>query len=309
MNIIYFGSADFGVPALKNIIAGKYSVKALVTTPARHQGRGLKQAESPIALYAREHGIGPVATPENLKDGGFIEWLSGFNPDLFIVIAYKILPPEIFRIPRLGTINLHASLLPKYRGPAPIHRAIEAGERISGVSVFKIDKGIDSGKIIIQKSTPINDKETTPQLYERLSVLGAEAILEVCRLFEEDKVCYTAQDASLITKAPKLDKKEANIDWSLPAEVIFNKIRAFKPFPGTCTVFESKLLKIEWAEPVPQSDNGASGTITSVGAEWFDVQCRQSTLRVFEVKLEGKKQMKVRDFLLGTPVKKGMKLG
>ena len=291
------------------MLAKQVVVRAIVTTPAKPQGRGLIYADSPVTVYAKSHGLSPILTPQNLKEPSFIDQLKQYPSDLFVVIAYRVLPPEVFMLPRIGTINVHASLLPRFRGPAPIHRAIEAGEQTTGVTVFKIDTGVDTGNVILQKSLAIAPQETTPHLYERLSALGAQALAEACDQLMESAVRYIHQDHTVATRAPKLDKKEAFLDWKLPAGVLFNRIRAFKPFPGTCTMLGKKLLKIEWAEPVSIESGAPCGQVVAVTQEWFDVQCGEGLLRVLEVKPEGKKQMKVTDFLRGNLIEKGIQLG
>lgn len=309
MKIVFMGTADFGIPTLRMLADEKFTLAGVVTTPPRRKGRGLNEEESPVSLYARSSGLEPVLTPDSLSDPGFLESLSSLGADLFVVVAYRILPPEVFEIPPLGTVNVHASLLPKYRGPAPIQRAIENGEKETGITVFQINKGVDTGNIIVQRRISIGDSETSPQLYERLSKLGAGTCTDACMLLDKGTVDYLIQDDVQATRAPKLMKEEALIDWTLPASVLFNKIRAFKPFPGTHTFLEGKRLKIEWATSVEGGSQKEYGTVCSVSSEWFDVQCSDSLLRVLEVKPEGKKQMPVSAFLNGTKIETGMKLG
>ncbi len=313
MKIVFLGSADFGIPALSALLNSSHEVVGIVTTPTRKKGRGRKFEDSPICTFAKEHQLGPILKPENLRDHHFIKELTELRADLFVVIAYRILPDEVFSIPPIGTINAHASLLPKYRGPAPIHRTIEQGERETGVTVFRIDAGIDTGNVIITDKTEIGNEETTPALYDRLSAMGSELILKACDLLERNRVSYSTQDDSQASHAPKLKKEEAQIDWHLPAEKIYNKIRAFKPFPGTYTLFEGKRLGIEWAIPRinekgNKETNQQCGEICSVSDSWFDVVCLNSILRVLEVKPEGKKAMTVQAFLNGTTVNEGIQL-
>ncbi len=302
------GSSDFGIPALSSLISQNYNIAGIVTTPPRHKGRGLKIEESPIATYAIQNRLKPVFKPENLKDKDFIRDISLLKADLFIVIAYRILPADIFELPPLGTINVHASLLPKYRGPAPIHRAIEAGEKETGVTVFRIDKGIDTGNVILQKSITIAESKTTPQLYDHLSKLGAEAIIETCELFKKDKISYYNQNNAEVTHAPKLKKSESLLNWDMTAQALFNRIKAFKPFPGTYTLLNGNRLGIEWAVPVDNSFDSEKGIVCEISPDWFEVQCDNSRLRILEVKPAGKKRMPVKAFLLGTKLKKGTKL-
>ncbi len=309
MRIVYMGTADFDIPAFKRHIKEKIDIAGVVTAPPRPKGRGLKLEDSPVAIFAHQNRLGPIFTPEDLKDTDFIQVLSKLKADLFVVIAYRILPGDVFRIPPLGTVNIHASLLPKFRGAAPIQRAIEAGEKETGISIFQINKGIDTGKIIVQKRTPIGVQETTPQLYERLSKLGADALMEAFRLLQGETVTYIQQNPMQATHAPKLTKEESWIDWDLPAQELFNKIRAFKAFPGTRTVINGKQVRIEWAVPVEGSSEMTCGTICTVSPEWFEVQCQNSRLRIMEVKPAGKKVMHVQAFLNGTKIEKGMKVG
>lgn len=309
MKIVFMGTADFGIQTLQMLMDEKFTITGVVTTSPRRKGRGMSEEESPISIYAQSRGLRPVLTPDNLKDPEFLETLSALNADLFVVVAYRILPPAVFELPAFGTVNVHASLLPKYRGPAPIQRAIENGEKETGITVFQINKGVDTGNIILQRKIAIGETETSPQLYERLSKLGAEICIDACKLLEKGNVDYLEQDNIRFTRAPKLMKEEALIDWTLPASVLFNKIRAFKPFPGTYTVLDGKRLKVEWAAPVEGGFEKECGTICAVSSEWFDVQCRGSLLRVLEVKPEGRKHMPVSAFLNGTKIEKRMKLG
>jgi len=227
------------------------------------------------------------------------------NADLFVVIAFRILPREVFSLPKYGTINIHASLLPKYRGPAPIHRAIEAGEQCSGITIFRIDDGIDTGEILLQVPVDIGSMETTPELYERLSRLGAQSINDALLKLDSGETMCLPQDHSLSSKAPKLSKEDARIDWNLPATAIFNKIRAFKPFPGTYCIFEAKRLGIDSAIVVDNERSAVPGTIAAVGDTFFDVACNPGLLRVVKVKPEGRRIMDTHDYLLGSRLTEG----
>lgn len=305
MKIVFMGSAEFGIPALEQIMKN-HTVAAIVSTPAKPRGRGLKLFDSPVTEFARDHNLKPVLTPGKLKDSAFIEQLKSFDADLFVVVAYRILPREVFSIPALGTVNIHASLLPRFRGAAPIQRAIEAGEKETGVTVFRIDEGIDTGEILAQKSIPIDSQETTPSLYEKLSRMGAELIGDTLRKLEQGEIRPLEQNTQQATKAPKLQREEAHIEWALSARCIYNKIRAFKPFPKTYTLLGNSRLGIEWAIPVDEDCSpGNPGTICSINKDSFDVQCGEGLLRILEVKPEGRKAMEVRAFLLGTKLDKG----
>jgi methionyl-tRNA formyltransferase len=304
------GSAEFGLPALKMLLE-QHDVAAIVTTPPRPKGRGLKLFDSPVAEFAKFQNVGPVLTPENLRDDEFISRLKSFAPDLFVVVAFRILPKEVFTIPKHGTVNIHASMLPRYRGAAPIHRAIEAGDAETGVTVFRIDEGVDTGEIILQSKVSINDTETTPELYERLSLLGADVLRESLDMLAGGNVSTLVQQPAGATRAPKLSRQEGRIDWNLPAPAIFNKIRAFKPFPGTYFFINGKRINVEWgifiADAAPL---GASpGTVLNARGDYIDVQCGNDTiLRISKIKPEGRPVMDVRAFLLGHTIPEGTAL-
>ncbi|MDR2728833.1 MAG: methionyl-tRNA formyltransferase [Chitinispirillales bacterium] len=311
MKTVFMGSAEFGIGALEMLLS-RHEVAAVVSTPARPKGRGLKLVDSPAAEFARKRNIKPVLTPENLLDEEFIESLKSLKPDIFVVVAFRILPKKVYSIPEFGTLNIHASLLPRFRGAAPIHRAIEMGERETGVTVFRIDEHIDTGEIIAQSSTLIGDTETTPQLYERLSRMGVETLQKAMDDLAGGRAKPYVQDGSLASRAPKLFKEEGRINWSLSAQSIFNKIRAFKPFPGTYTFFDDgKRLGIEWGIALPPGQSGGGqpqslpGVIIGASGDYIDVQCGEGVLRISKVKPEGRAAMDVRAFLLGNAVTKG----
>jgi methionyl-tRNA formyltransferase len=304
MRIVFMGSAEFGVPTLEKLM-DHHDLCAVVSTPAQPQGRGLKLRESPIVTHARLKKVDKIITPQDLKSPDLHALLSSLAADVFVVVAFRILPPALFSIPRLGTVNIHASLLPQFRGPAPIQRAIEAGAKESGVTIFMIDEGVDTGGILAQKKVEIGAQETTPELYDRLSRIGADALLQALDGLSRNTLAPITQDAAQSSRAPKLSKEEALIDWHLSAETIFNKIRAFKPFPGTFAEINGRRLGIVWGSPYGGGPSSGPGTITAVSGVFFEVACGRGRLRVLEVKPEGRKNMNVHDFLLGTKLKEG----
>ena len=304
MNIVFFGSADFGIPALARLMVA-HKVAAVVSTPPKPQGRGLTTVDSPVVAFARKHHCAPIFTPEKLTGHEFAEALTRCGADVFIVVAFRILPKSLFSLPRLGTLNVHASLLPKYRGPAPIQRAIEAGEKETGVTVFRIDEGIDTGGILLQKRTTIGPSETSVELGGRLSICGAELLAKALEGLARGTLRPVSQEGALASRAPKLSKAEALIDWRQPARVINNKIRAFKPFPGTYAMLDGKRLGIERAEPVENVSQSDAGTIVAMAESFFDVRCSEGALRVFQVKPENRRSMGVHDFLLGNKIAEG----
>jgi methionyl-tRNA formyltransferase len=299
------GSSPFGIPALEMLMREGYQLAGIVSTPPAPRGRGLQLFPSAVAEYCRSRQLGPILCPARLQEPEFIAELRGWNADFFIVVAFRLLPSEVFKLPPRGTINIHASLLPRYRGPAPIQRAIEAGERTTGVSIFFIDDGVDTGRILRQKATPIGPRETTPQLSDRLSLLGADVLRDALYDHLNGNAMPIYQDENLARHAPKLKKEEAHIDWRMPAPVLFNRIRAFKPFPGTFTVLKGKRLGIVWAEPGDQSAVGEPGRVCAVGDGWFEVGCGSGRLRVLEVKPEAKKEMPAAAFMRGTAIHEG----
>src|SRR5690554_1497213 len=307
MRIVFMGSADFGICSLETLME-YHKVVGVVSTPAKPKGRGRKTVESPISSYARNRNIEPILTPQNLKNPELAKTLSELKADIFVVVAFRILPEMIFSIPPLGTINIHASLLPLYRGAAPIQRAIESGEKETGVTIFRIDKGIDTGELILQKKVQIGDQETTPELYMRLSRLGAQALVESINMLQNGTIHPLKQDNSNATTAPKLSKKEAKIDWSEPNINIFNKIRAFKPFPGTSMVMNGKRIAVEWAYPLDENTSKKPGTVIKSGSDFIDVQCGKGVLRIIRIKPEGKREMSIHDFILGTDIPEGILL-
>lgn len=302
------GSADFGIPSLDLLVQKGYDIIQIVSTPPKPQGRGLKLIDSPVAQYAAKQKIAPILIPQSLSHPEFLSKLKDIQADLFIVIAFRILPPEVFKIPRLGAINVHASLLPKFRGPAPIQRCLEAGEKKTGITIFQIDEGIDTGNIILQKSLAIDEHETAPQLYTRLSALGADAVHEACQIIQKGNFTYLDQKPQQVSRAPKLKKSESLIQWNQPAKNIFNKIRAFNPFPGTHFLLKQKRIGLSWALPSNISSTMTPGSVCEKSDDWFAVQCEQSSLRILKVKPAGKKEMSTRDFLNGTHIEIGMKL-
>jgi methionyl-tRNA formyltransferase len=301
------GSSDFGVPSLDRLVKEGYIISAIVSTPAKPKGRGLKLEDSPIVTYAKKNKLGPIFTPQDLSSSEFIENLKNIMADLYIVVAFRLLPEVIFNIPLMGTYNLHASILPKYRGPAPIQRAIENGEKETGITIFRIDAGIDTGDIILIKKTNIGEYETSIELSKRLSVLGADGIIEAIKLIESGKARFFPQNKALASPAPKLKKYEGKICWEEDAIKIFNKIRAYKPFPGTYSYLNNSRINIEWALPqdCEKNKNVNAGTVLEINSNGINVKCGKGILRILKVKPEGKREMSFIDFVNGRNIKIG----
>ena len=305
MKIVFLGSADFGIAALQELIK-LHTVVGVVSTPSRPKGRGLKLVESPVTSFARKEALAPIITPDTLGDPALVAQLKALEADCFVVVAFRLLPKTIFAIPKYGTLNIHASMLPKFRGPAPIHRAIEAGERQTGVTVFRIDEGVDTGEILQQSSIAIGEDETTPELYGRLSELGAKTLISTLDHLAAGTCAPIEQKSQTGSKAPKLKKTEGLLDWHLPAYTLFNKIRAFKPFPGTYALFHGKRIGVEWAEPLHDSTATCQpGTVVKINKDSLDIQTGEGQLRIRMLKPEGKKSMAAGDYIRGSRLSEG----
>ncbi len=307
VRVVFMGSTDFGVPALEALKNRGHDVAGIVSTPASPKGRGLALCDSPLVTFAKKSGYAPIMTPQSLAAESFVDELKKLAADVFVVVAFRILPRAVFTIPRLGTYNIHASLLPRYRGPAPVQRAIAAGEKETGVTIFRIDAGVDTGAIVCARKTDIGPEETAPQLSERLSRLGAESLAEALELVASDTAVLATQDGSRACGAPKLTKAEGRIDWNRPAQEIFNMIRAFKPFPGAYTFLHDVRITVEWGVVAGEKDPGteAPGTVVAGARDGFDVQCASGRIRVLLVRPEGRKTMAARDFANGRGIGAG----
>lgn len=306
MKIVFMGTPDFAVPSLKAVVEAGYEVSAVVTNQDEPQGRGLKVLPPAIKIAALELGL-PVIQVSSLKDQEFITKLIGLSPDVMVVVAFRILPREVYSIPKLGTFNLHASLLPEYRGAAPISWAVINGERETGVTTFFLDDKVDTGKIILQKKAQIGENETAGELSKRLSLVGAEAVVETLMRIQSDTVQVMEQDSSLSTKAPKITKEDCLIDWSKPASIVHNFIRGFSPEPGAYTFLGSKMMKIFKARLAQESSNLQIGTIRVDAGRLF-VACSDEFLEILELQLEGKKRLASADFLRGARIESGFQL-
>lgn len=291
--LIFMGTPDFSVPALKNLINSKHSVVAVFTQPPKPKGRGYEVQESPIHLVAKSAGI-PVETPKSLKNYP-LESLKKYQADVAVVAAYGlILPKAVLEIPRLGCINIHASLLPRWRGAAPIQRAIEAGDTESGVTIMQMDEGLDTGDMLLMKRCPVLSATTGQSLHDEISSLGSEAILEALDFLEQGKITPQAQPLEGITYAHKLQKEEGRLDWAQDARILERKIRAFYPWPGTFFKSANETVKVLEAQYVD-----ASGTPGQILDDQLTVACGHGALRILKLQKAGKSAMNAKDFLNG----------
>ena len=306
--ILFMGTPDFAVPALEGLVAGGWPVIAVVTQPDRPQGRGRTLAPPPVKVAAERLGM-TVLQPEKVRHPDFLETFRKLAPDTVVVAAFgQILPAEIIRGPRYGCINIHPSLLPKYRGAAPINRALMAGEDKTGVTIMQMDEGVDSGAILLQEETPIGPEEDYGELHDRLSVMGAEMLRMALAMLLSGTLLPRPQDHHLATAAPKIGREEGKIDWSRDARQIVRLIRGLSPVPAAYTFLAGKQLRIFTAAAEPAAVAEAPGTVVGETAGALRVAAGTGYVLLKEVQSEGKKRMAVRDFLRGYRIAPGQVL-
>lgn len=299
------GTPGFAVPSL-SALAKSENVTLVVTNPDRPSGRGQALSLPPVKMEAQRLGL-PVFQPGKAKDPDAVERIAAERPDLIVVVAYgQILPRSILDIPALGCINVHASLLPKYRGAAPIHWAVARGETATGVTIMKMDAGMDTGPMLLVREMPISEEDTAQTLFSKLSLLGAEALVEALRRLHEKTLTETPQDNAMASYAPLLKKEHGRIDWSRPAAEVRNLIRGMSPWPSACTAHAGKSLKILSASM--REGRGEPGEILEVGRDGVVVACGEGALALGRVQPEGGKAMSSWDYAQGRRVKKGDRL-
>ena len=290
------GSPDFGIPAFKKILESGYDVPAVVTVPDKQKGRGLKVQYSDVKKFALEHNI-EVLQPESLKDESFIQNLISLEPDLFVVIAFRILPAEILSIPKSGSINLHASLLPRFRGAAPINWAIIKGEEVSGLTTFFLDDKVDTGNVILQKEIPIGINDTFGDVYYRMSDAGSSLLIETLELIKNGNLKLQKQDSNLVSKAPKIFRKDCLINWNDTALNVHNFIRGLSPVPAAYTTHNNKTYKI-LRSSLTQNASTLPGKLFASGKSLF-VSTSEFDIEILQLQPEGKKPMSASDFING----------
>jgi methionyl-tRNA formyltransferase len=299
MNVVFMGTPQFAVPALGRVIEAGYRVLAVYTQPDRPKGRGQKEAVSPVKEAAMELGL-DVRQPERVRRPEVVAELQAMRPDAMVVAGYgQIIPQSIIDIPPLGIVNVHASLLPKYRGAAPIQWAIARGESRTGVTTMKINAGLDTGDMLLKWETEIGPEETSIELGERLSQSGAGLLVETLRGLESGAIVPEPQDNAQATLAPIIKKEDGLIDWTLPARDILNRMRGFTPWPGTYTFFRGQRFHIWRARETSGGDPG----VLRVQGKQAVVGCGNGTaIELAEVQLEGRKRMPAQAFLNGNPI-------
>ncbi|WP_373496398.1 methionyl-tRNA formyltransferase [Aquiflexum sp.] len=303
LRIVYMGTPDFAVPSLELLVKEGWNVVAVITAPDRPKGRGQKLIPSPVKETALRHQI-PVLQPTNLKSDEFLEELKGYQADIQVVVAFRMLPEVVWNMPPLGTFNLHASLLPNYRGAAPINWAIINAEKETGVTTFFLKHEIDTGSIIFQEKEPIYPEDNVGTLYERLMKKGASLVLKTIEAVAGGNVTTEPQtDSGNLQHAPKIFKETCEIDWNMSAEEIHNFVRGLSPYPAAWTKFQEKICKIfktEVSDKVLSNLN--TGEFLSDGKTNLFFQTGKGNLKILELQLEGKKRMGIEEFLRGNKV-------
>jgi len=315
LRVIFAGTPQFARVALERLHGAGFEIALVLTQPDRPAGRGMKLQPSPIKQFALEHGL-PIAQPRSLRlDGKYPEEAAAAKgaveqarADVMVVAAYGlILPQWILDVPRLGCLNIHASLLPRWRGAAPIHRAIEAGDRETGVTIMQMDAGLDTGDMLLVARVPIDAHDTTGSMHDKLAALGGELIVQALKLAGEGGLNPIRQPDEGVTYAHKIDKAEAIVDWSQPAELIARRIRALDPVPGASSVLAGEPVKLWRAELVTAAGGDEPpGRVLGVSPLGIDVRCGQDALRITQLQRAGGKRLAVADFLRGFDVKAGI---
>ena len=307
MKVVYMGTPDFAVGALEAIVNAGHEVVAVVTQPDKPKGRSDKLIPSPVKECALKYDI-PVLTPVKIKEKEAVEELKKYPADIFVVAAFgQILSEEILNMPKFGCINIHASLLPKYRGAAPIQWSIIDGEKETGVTIMQMDKGLDTGDILFTKVVPISDEDTGESLFDKLAVAGAELVVESLPKIEKGEVTPIKQDDSISTYAKMLSKAIGLIDWNKSADELEHLVRGLNSWPSAYTYLNGKQLKI-WKSKVVEMD-GNPGEVLKVEKDSIIVGTGKASLAILELQLEGKKRMLTKDFLAGRSVEVGTIIG
>ncbi len=299
MKIVFMGTPEFAIPSLQKILDSKHEVALVVSAPDKERGRGRQVSYTPVKEFAIKNNL-EVLTPVTLKDEGFISPLKAVESDLFVVVAFRILPKEVYSIPKHGSFNLHGSLLPKYRGAAPIQWSIINGDKETGVTTFFLEDKVDTGNIILREQLKIDDEDNLGSVYEKLMNLGADTVLKTIDLIESGEVELLKQDETLASPAPKITKEICKIDWNQPAEKIHNLIRGLSPYPCAFFEYNGKSYKVYKAHLDKSQNKPADeiGKISQTKSEIF-VQTSEGRIQLIEIQPEGRKRMCAEEFLRG----------
>lgn len=307
MRVVFMGTPDFAVPSLKRLIADGHTVSLVVTQADKPKGRGQVMTPPPVKAYAIEQGL-PVFQPTKMKTEETLETIKAATPDVIVVVAFgRILPPSILELPRYGCVNVHGSLLPRYRGAAPIQWAVINGDEEAGVTTMQMNEGLDTGDMLLVSKRPLSEDMTGGELFDLLCEDGAALLSETLKGLESGSIQPIPQNDEEATYAPMLDKSMSRIDWSLPAKTLQNRIRGLNPWPSAVTTYKGKTLKIH-SSKVGDSTNESPGTVISTVP--LQIACGDGmALQPLQVQLEGSKRMAAEDFLRGRPMTVGEKLG
>jgi methionyl-tRNA formyltransferase len=304
LRIVFMGTPDFAVASLDALVQAGCNIVGVVTAADKPAGRGMKLTESAVKKYAVEKGL-HILQPEKLKNLEFIEDLRALRADLQVVVAFRMLPEIVWNMPPLGTINVHGSLLPQYRGAAPIHWAVINGEKETGVTTFKLKHEIDTGDILLQKSFPIGDDETTGEVHDRMKIIGADLLLETVKgladgsLREIDQSLIVKNESVELKHAPKIFTETCELHWDQPVETLHNLIRGLSPFPGALTMLDGKIVKVYRSKKEMVVHTNVPGKVFTDGKTFLKFACTNGYIHILDMQLEGKKRMLIEDFLRG----------
>ena len=308
MRIVFLGTPSFAVPTLEALLTGGYEIAAVCTQPDRPQGRGQEMGVSPVKECALRHGL-EVRQPPRIRHPEVVEQLRDLQAKAMVIVGYgQIIPQSIIDLPELGIINVHASLLPKYRGAAPIQWAIARGERVTGVTTMRIDAGLDTGEMLMREETEIGPEETALELGPRLAEMGAELLLRTLAELEDGSLIGEPQDNELATLAPILKREDGLVDWNRPAAETHCRARGFLPWPGAWTYFRGQRFNIWCCRLADLASNSAPGTMFVSGKRLY-VACGAGVLELLEVQIEGRKRLRAAEFLNGVRLEEGLRLG
>lgn len=309
MNVVFFGTPDFAVPTLKALVDGGYDVRAVVTQPDKPKGRSKELCMSSVKEEALLHGI-PVIQPTKVRTPEFVEEIRSFKPDVIVVVAFgRILVKDIIDMPPYGCINVHSSLLPKYRGAAPIQWAVVNGDKVSGVTTMLMDEGLDTGDILMQREIPIDANETGGSLFDKLKDVGAELLIETLKAIETGSITRIPQNDLEASHVEMIKKEDGHIDFTKSADQIECMIRGFSPWPSAYTFLDGKMLKIWSASPSEKEYEGKCGEIVEISKDIITIKTGKGSLNIKELQLEGKKRMDTASFLRGTKLDEHVVLG
>lgn len=306
LRIVFMGTPEFAVASLDALIKAGYNIVGVVTAPDKPAGRGMKMNESAVKKYATEHGL-KVLQPEKLRNPDFLEELKSLNADLQVVVAFRMLPEVVWNMPRMGTINLHGSLLPQYRGAAPINWAVMNGETSTGVTTFKLKQEIDTGNLLLQESFPIGEDENAGEVHDRMKDIGAQLLVKTVKGLVEGTLKETPQSPlassdgseTELKHAPKIFAETCKIDFSKSVDEVHNLVRGLSPFPGAFTYLDGKMIKILKGKKEITERKPPQGQIESDNKTFLKFPCADGYIHVLEIQLEGKRRMKIEEFLRG----------